>query len=111
MTQSLHTSTVHKTASLSDEGNSAYCQSSGAHNIKRKMLIFICIKSCIKTGYKKIEKSLQYSLLIGFMYMQPSSAIDICSQFRNIFPTRMGSQIKEIIIMLNGKVSHVYGMG
>ena len=24
----------HKTASLADEGNSAYCQSSGAHNIK-----------------------------------------------------------------------------
>ena len=28
------TSTEHKTASLADEGNSAYCQSSGAHNIK-----------------------------------------------------------------------------
>ena len=26
--------TEHKTASLADEGNSAYCQSSGAHNIK-----------------------------------------------------------------------------
>ena len=35
MTHILHTSTVHKTAaSLADEGNSAYCQSSGAHNIK-----------------------------------------------------------------------------
>ena len=31
----LHTSTVHKTASLADEGNFAYCQSSGAHNTKR----------------------------------------------------------------------------
>ena len=30
----LHTSTMHKTTSLADEGNSAYCQSSGAHNIK-----------------------------------------------------------------------------
>ena len=29
----LTTSTVHKTASLADEGISAYCQSSGAHNI------------------------------------------------------------------------------
>ena len=28
------TITVHKTASLADEGNSAYYQSSGAHNIK-----------------------------------------------------------------------------
>ena len=26
--------TENKTASLADEGNSAYCQSSGAHNIK-----------------------------------------------------------------------------
>ena len=34
MTHILHTSTVHKTASLAGEGNSAYCQSSGAHNIK-----------------------------------------------------------------------------
>ena len=31
----LHTCTVHKTASLADEGNSAYCQSSsGAHKVK-----------------------------------------------------------------------------
>ena len=34
MTHFLRTSTEHKTASLADEGNSAYCQSSGAHNIK-----------------------------------------------------------------------------
>ena len=27
-------STEHKTASLADEGNSAYCQSSGAHTLK-----------------------------------------------------------------------------
>ena len=33
MTHILHKSTVHKTASLADEVNSAYCQSSGAHNI------------------------------------------------------------------------------
>ena len=30
----LQTSTEHKTASLADEGNSAYCKSSGAHHIK-----------------------------------------------------------------------------
>ena len=32
MSNILRTSTDHKTASLADEGNSAYCQSSGAHN-------------------------------------------------------------------------------
>ena len=31
MSHILRTSTEHKTASLADEGNSAYCQSSGAH--------------------------------------------------------------------------------
>ena len=36
MTHILHISIVHKTASLADEGNSAYWQSSGAHNIKHK---------------------------------------------------------------------------
>ena len=34
MSHILRTSTEHKTASLADEGNSAYYQSSGAHNIK-----------------------------------------------------------------------------
>ena len=33
MTHILHTRTVHKTASLADEGNSAYCQSSGTHKV------------------------------------------------------------------------------
>ena len=37
MTHILHTSTVHKTASLADEGDSAYCQSSGANNIKHRL--------------------------------------------------------------------------
>ena len=37
MTHILHTSTVHKTASLADKDNSAYCQSSGAHNIKHNL--------------------------------------------------------------------------
>ena len=34
MSHILRTSTEHNTASLADEGNSAYFQSSGAHNIK-----------------------------------------------------------------------------
>ena len=34
----LHTGTVHKTASLAGEGNSAHCQSSGAHIIKHNLL-------------------------------------------------------------------------
>ena len=32
MSHILRTSTEHRTASLADEGNSAYCQSSGEHN-------------------------------------------------------------------------------
>ena len=28
---------MHKTASIADEGNSAYCQSSGTHNIKHNL--------------------------------------------------------------------------
>ena len=34
MSHILYTSTVHKTASVANEGNSAYCQASGGHNIK-----------------------------------------------------------------------------
>ena len=34
MSHILHTSTVQKTASLADDGNSVYSQFSGAHNIK-----------------------------------------------------------------------------
>ena len=37
MTHILHTRTAHKTASLTNEGNSAYCQSGGAHNIKHNL--------------------------------------------------------------------------
>ena len=33
----LHTSIAHKTVSLADEGNYAYCQSRGAHTIKHKL--------------------------------------------------------------------------
>ena len=56
MSHILRTSTEHKTASLADEGNYAYCQSSGAHNIKDtvalqmlhflKIKIFISLDSC-----------------------------------------------------------------
>ena len=35
MSHILHTSTVHKTASLADECNAAYCQSSSAHTLSR----------------------------------------------------------------------------
>ena len=37
MTHILHKSTLEKTASLAYEGNSAYCQSSSAHNIKHNL--------------------------------------------------------------------------
>ena len=37
MSHILRTSTEHNTASLADEGNSAYCQSIGAHNIKHTL--------------------------------------------------------------------------
>ena len=37
MTHILHTSTAHRTASLADEGNCAYCQSSVGHNIKHNL--------------------------------------------------------------------------
>ena len=37
MTHILHTNTVHKTPSLADEGNTAYYQSSGAHNVKHNL--------------------------------------------------------------------------
>ena len=37
MSHILRTSTERKTTSPADEGNSAYCQSSGAHNIKHNL--------------------------------------------------------------------------
>ena len=37
MTHILNKSTVHKTALRDDEGNSAYCQSSGSHNVKHNL--------------------------------------------------------------------------
>ena len=37
MTHILHTITVHKTTLLADEGNTAYCQTGGIHNIKHNL--------------------------------------------------------------------------
>ena len=53
MTHILHTSTVHKTASLVDEVNSAYCQSSSAHNITHylwKLALRVGINMMSKRG-------------------------------------------------------------
>ena len=49
MTHILRTSTEHKTASLADEGNSAYCQSSGAHNIKHINLWKLALRGHLNT--------------------------------------------------------------
>ena len=45
----LRTSTEHKTASLADEGNSAYCQSSGAQNIKHINLWKLTLRGHLNT--------------------------------------------------------------
>ena len=45
----LRTSTEHKTASLADEGNSAYFQSSGAHNIKHINLWKLTLRGDLNT--------------------------------------------------------------
>ena len=50
MTHILHTGTMHKTASLADEGNSAYCQSSGAHNIKHVNLWKLAMRGRLNTA-------------------------------------------------------------
>ena len=49
MSHILRTSTEHKTASLADEGNSAYCQSSGAHNIKHINLWKLTLRGHLNT--------------------------------------------------------------
>ena len=49
MSYILRTSTEHKTASLADEGNSAYCQSSGAHNIKHINLWKLTLRGHLNT--------------------------------------------------------------
>ena len=45
----LRTSTEHKTASLADEGNSAYCQSSGAHG-----------QICAKVAFPRYTESVKF---------------------------------------------------
>ena len=45
MSHILRTSTEHKTASLADEGNSAYCQSSGAANFFSYTVVIIVSRS------------------------------------------------------------------
>ena len=49
MSHILRTSTEHKTASLADEGNSAYCQSSDAHNIKHINLWKLTLRDHLNT--------------------------------------------------------------
>ena len=54
MTHILHTSTVHKIASLAYDGNSAYCQSSGARNIKYNPWI-LALRGHLNTDVKAKE--------------------------------------------------------
>ena len=49
MSHILRMSTEHKTASLADEGNSAYSQSSGAHNIKHINLWKLTLRGHLNT--------------------------------------------------------------
>ena len=59
MTHILYTRTVHETTSLADEGNSAYCRSSGEHNIYQPKAFsnndsiqgfIVCLVNC-RTGH------------------------------------------------------------
>ena len=74
MTHILHTtSTVHKTASLADdERNSAYCQSSGTHNIKRnlwKLASTLMPKGWIELGtFCSRERGLNHSATAPLIY-------------------------------------------
>ena len=54
MSHILRTSTEHKTASLADEGNSAYCQSSGVHNIKHRTYD----RTVVENAWKKVVEKL-----------------------------------------------------
>ena len=56
MAHILHTSTVHKTASLADEGNYAYCQSSGAHNIEYNL------RGHLNTDAQALDRTLNFLL-------------------------------------------------
>ena len=61
MTHILRKSTEHKTASLADEGNSAYCQSSGAHNIKHINLWKLALRGHLNTD---VQAGLELNLYI-----------------------------------------------
>ena len=66
MTHILRTSAEHKTASLADEGNSAYCQSSGAHNIKHIQTMEINIERSPQHYYTLREEILAGRNFGGF---------------------------------------------
>ena len=79
MSHILHTRTVHKTASLADEGNAVYCQSSGANsNDQLAFLAFIlvcsklivspdCLSILVYAGYIEL---VYISLPICYSYLQ-----------------------------------------
>ena len=62
MSNILHTSTVHKTASLDDEGNSAYCQSSDAHNIKHINLWKLALTGHLNTQHQARDRTRNFLL-------------------------------------------------
>ena len=53
MSHLLHTNTVHKTASIADEGNSEYCQFRGAHNINHINLLKLALRGHLNTDSKQ----------------------------------------------------------
>ena len=61
MTHILHTSTLHKTESLADEGNSAYCQSSGTHNNKH-YLWKLALRGDLNTDAQAKDRSRNFLL-------------------------------------------------
>ena len=63
MTHILHTSTVRKTASLADEGNSAYCQSSGTHNIKHINLWKLALRGHLDTDAQARDRTQNFLIM------------------------------------------------
>ena len=57
----LHTSTVYRTASLADEGNSTYCQSSDAHNIKHN-LWKLALRGHLNTDVQAMDRTRNFLL-------------------------------------------------
>ena len=60
----LHTS---KSTSLTDEGNSAYCQSSGTHNIKHMNLWKLALRGHLNTDAQARDQTRNFL----FMRMMP----------------------------------------